>query len=62
MSTTGNTYLKIDRAAMIYRAMKGDEDAQGQVRVEDVQQFVHGETFDEFLRLNHIITYEETVR
>lgn len=54
--------LTIDKAARIYRAMNGDPLMMKRITMAEVADMVNAETFEEFLRINQIETYEEVVR
>jgi len=51
-----------DKAALIFRAHQGDRDVYDFVTIDEVTTYRHAETFDEFLKVNQIKTYEEVIR
>lgn len=54
----------IVRLATIYRALRGDRDAQREVTIEQVELYHYdvGMTFYEFVRSNWLPIYEEVLR
>ena len=54
--------LQIDHAADIFRAHKGDKEAQEVVTLEQMQEFIPAETFERFLDINQIEAIEGAIR
>lgn len=60
MKTTKN--IQLDKAAQIFRAMTGDKTAQELVTLADVEGLHHAESFEDFLKVNQLQTFESVVR
>lgn len=54
--------LPLPRLARIFRAMKGDHDAQAVLTFAEVEQYRPAETFAEFLEINQLPVYEAILR
>ena len=53
--------MQLETASRIFRAMHGDKEAQKTTTILEVGLYP-AETFEEFLELNQIETFEEVVR
>ena len=55
-------HMRLEIAALIYRAMNGDKEAETKVMVGEVDGLCNAASFEEFLDINRISIYEEVVR
>lgn len=55
-------YIQLDFAAEVFRAMNGDKKAQELVTLADVEGLHNAETFEDFIKVNQMVTFEEVVR
>ena len=55
-------HIQLDFAAEVYRAMNGDKKAQELVTLADVEGLHNAETFEDFIKINRMTTYEQVVR
>ena len=55
-------HIQLDFADEVYRAMAGDKAAQELVTLADVEGLHHAETFEDFLKVNQLETFESVVR
>jgi hypothetical protein len=51
--------IQLDHASEIFRALSGDRSAWGKVTIEEVYAYDEAETFEEFLEINQIKTFEK---
>ena len=54
--------MPITRAALIYNAQKGDREAWKTVSIDEADQFRPAGSFERFLEVNKIVTFERVLR
>lgn len=59
---SGRIDIQQDYAAELFRAMNGDDDAMARVTIGEVAELRQADTFEEFLKVNNMTTFEEVVR
>jgi hypothetical protein len=56
------TYMTMEEASRVFRAMNGDEEAQKRTRLDEVIGLKQARTFHRFLRINKIKNPTEVQR
>ncbi len=50
--------IRLSEASQIYLAMTGDTKAQEEITLDSVNDYLPAETFERFLKINQLQTYE----